>query len=169
MTTTVSFSNGINLALTAFDGTANLAQETWAVAAGTSISQSFQYGEKASDMLNVVFKGANVSALGLSGVNILTMGNAQASSLVIDGAQDQVGSMIAELGGKAAQLSFMADTLKISIQNQTAARSTFIDANIAESMLTLQKFKGLAGVASSVFTQALNEQANLTSMVQQMR
>lgn len=169
MTTTVSFSNGINLTLNAFDGTANLAQETWTVAEGTSISQSFQYGEKATDMLDVTFAGATASALGLSGINILTMGQAQTASLLIDGAQDQVGSMIAELGGKAAQLGFMADTLKISIQNQTAARSTFIDANIAESMLTLQRFKGLAGVASSVFTQALNEQSNLTSMVQQLR
>jgi len=169
MTTTVSFSNGINLTLNAFNGTAALAQETWNVAAGTSISQSFQYGEKATDMLQVTFRGANVAALGLSGLNIITMGNAQAASLLIDGAQDQLGSMIAELGGKASQLGFMADTLKISIQNQSAARSTFIDANIAESMLTLQRFKGLASVASSVFTQALNEQANLTSMVQQLR
>lgn len=169
MTTTVSFTNGINLALNAFDGTANLAQETFTVAEGTAISQAFQYGEKATDMLDVTFKGATTSALAISGLNILTMGNAQAASLLIDGAQDQVGAMIAELGGKAAQLGFMADTLKISIQNQSAARSTFIDANIAESMLTLQRFKGLASVASSVFTQALNEQSNLTSMVQQLR
>ena len=169
MTTTVSFSNGINLTLAAFDGTASLAQNTWTVAEGTSIKQSFQYGEKSTDMLSVTFNGATQSALNLTGLNILTLTSAASASSLIDGAQDQVGAMIAQLGGKASQLGFMADTLKISIQNQTAARSTFIDADIADSMLTLQRFKGLASVASSVFTQALNEQANLTSMVQQLR
>lgn len=169
MSTTVSFTNGITLALSGFDGTVNLAQESFEVEAGTQIKQAFQYGEKATDMLDVTFKGATAQALKLDGTDILTMENAQAVSLKIDGAQDQVGSMIAELGGKASQLGFMADTLKISIQNQTAARSTFIDADIAGSMLTLQRFKGLAQVANSVFTQALNEQANLTSMVQQVR
>ncbi|MBW8310265.1 MAG: flagellin [Candidatus Paracaedibacteraceae bacterium] len=167
--TTVSFSNGISLALNAFDMTANLAQETYNIVAGTQIVQAFQYGEKATDMLSVTFKGATAAALKLEGNTILTMSDAQNTSLKIDAAQDQVGSMIAELGGKASQLGFMADTLMISIQNQTAARSTFIDANIAESMMTLQRFKGLAQVANSVFTQALNEQSQLTEMVQQVR
>ncbi|AIK95792.1 flagellin [Candidatus Odyssella acanthamoebae] len=167
--TTVSFSNGISLSLNAFDATNALAQETYSIVAGTQIIQAFQYGEKATDMLSVTFKGATADALKLQGLTILTMQAAQETSLKIDSAQDQVGSMIAELGGKAAQLGFMADTLMISIQNQTAARSTFIDANIAESMMTLQRFKGLAQVANSVFTQALNEQSQLTEMVKQVR
>ncbi len=167
--TTVSFSNGISLALDAFDMTNDLAQETFQIVAGEQIIQAFQYGEKATDMLSVTFKGATAEALELAGLTILTMEAAQKASSKIDAAQDQVGSMIAELGGKAAQLGFMADTLMISIQNQTAARSTFIDANIADSMMTLQRFKGLAQVANSVFTQALNEQSQLTEMVQQVR
>ncbi|WP_010297293.1 flagellin [Candidatus Odyssella thessalonicensis] len=169
MTTTVSFPNGINLSLNNFDGTTNLAQETFTVTAGSQIVQSFQYGDKASDMLTVVFQGASTAALKLNNLTILTKAAAQIASRSIDNAQDQVGSMIAELGGKASQLNFMADTLKISIQNQTAARSTFVDADIAESMLTLQRFKGLAQVANTVFTQALNEQSNLTTMVQNVR
>lgn len=169
MTTTVSFSNGITLSLQAFDGQANLVQETFEVGVGTQVTQAFQYGEKATDMLTVTFKGATYQALNLQGLTILTMEEAQKASLRIDGAQDQVGSMIAELGGKASQLNFMADTLKIGIQNQVAARSTFIDADIADSMLTLQRFKGLAQVANTVFTQALNEQSQLTTMVQNVR
>jgi flagellin len=169
VTTTVAFSNGITLALNALDINNNLAQETYNIVAGEQIIQAFQYGEKATDMLSVTFKGATAEALNLEGLTILTMKAAQETSLKIDSAQDQVGSMIAELGGKASQLGFMADTLMISIQNQTAARSTFIDANIAESMMTLQRFKGLAQVANSVFTQALNEQSQLTEMVKQVR
>jgi flagellin len=169
LSTTVSFSNGISLALNSFDSTTSLAQETFAITAGDQIKQAFQYGEKATDMLDVTFKGATAAALKLTGLDVLTMTNAQNASAKIDSAQDQIGSMIAELGGKAAQLGFMADTLMISIQNQTAARSSFIDANIADSMATLQRFKGLAQIANSVFTQSLNEQSQLASMVQQMR
>ncbi len=169
LSTTVSFSNGISLALANFVSTTSLAQETFTVTEGEQIKQAFQYGEKATDMLDVTFKGATAAALKLTGLDVLTMNNAQVASGKIDTAQDQIGSMIAELGGKAAQLSFMADTLMISIQNQTAARSSFIDANIADSMATLQRFKGLAQISNSVFTQSLNEQSQLASMVQQMR
>ncbi|WP_010297291.1 flagellin [Candidatus Odyssella thessalonicensis] len=165
----VSFANGILLTLNGFDATAALSQETFDVAAGTKIDQTFQYGEKATDVLSVTFEGATASALGISGTNIVTKGQAQIASGLIDAAQNAVGSMIAELGGKASQLSFMSDTLKVSIQNQLAARASFIDADIADSMLTLQRYKGLAQVASSVFTQAMNEQTQLTMMVQNVR
>lgn len=169
MTQTVSFGNGVSLALAAFNGTANAAQETYNIVQGTSINMQFQYAEKASDILSITFNGANVSALGLSGIAVDTTGNAQTASYLIDSAIQTVGQFIANLGGKASQLNYMSDTLKISIQNQEAARSTFIDADIAQSMLTLQRFKGLGNIASTVFTQSLNMQADLAQMVGNVR
>jgi flagellin len=169
MTQTVTFGNGVSLALSAFNGTSNLAQATYDVAAGTGVSLSFQYGEKSTDVLAVSFGGANASALGLTNTNILTRTDATNASALIDTAQQLIGTQIANLGGNRSQLNFMANTLGISIQNQQAARSSFIDANIADSMSNLQQFRGLGQVSGTVFTQALNDAANLTSMVQSLR
>ncbi len=169
MTGTVSFGNGVSLALATFDGTANAAQETYNIVQGSAINMQFQYAEKASDVLSITFNGANVSALGLSGISVDTTGNAQTASSLIDTAIQTIGQFIANLGGKASQLNYMSDTLKISMQNQEAARSTFIDANIAQSMMTLQRFKGLGSVASTVFTQSLNQQSELAQMVGNVR
>lgn len=169
MTQTVTFGNGISLALSAFNGTSNLAQATYDVAAGTGVNLSFQYGEKSTDVLSVSFGGANVSALGLTGTTILTRTDATNASALIDSAQQLIGTQIANLGGNRSQLNFMASTLGISIQNQQAARSSFIDANIADSMSSLQQFRGLGQVSGTVFTQALNDASNLTNMVQSLR
>lgn len=170
MAQTINFSNGMNITLTnAFDGTANVAQETYFVTEGTGINLSFQYAEKATDVLGMTFNGVTAAALGLVGQDIKTRPNAARASLVIDAALTQVGTQIAQLGGKATQLTFMKDTLMINIQNQIAARASFVDADIAESMLNMQNYKGLSQVAGTVFTQALNEQANLTQMVQNVR
>lgn len=170
MAQTVSFSNGLTVALTnAFDGTANVAQETYVVAAGTAVTQNFQYAEKASDILSVSFNGAGTAALGLVGANVTTKANAVSASGILDSALNQIETQIAQLGGKASQLNFMSDTLMISIQNQTAARGAFVDANIADSMLSLQRFKGLGAMAGTVFTQSLNAQREMTQMVQSVQ
>lgn len=169
MTQTVTFGNGISLALAAFDGTANITQSTYTVGAGTGVNLSFQYGEKSTDVLAVSFGGATASALGLTGTNVLTTANATIASALIDTALQLIGTQIANLGGNRSQLNFMANTLGISIQNQQAARSSFIDANIADSMSSLQQFRGLGQVSGTVFTQALNDAANLTNLVQSLR
>ncbi len=169
MTQSVTFGNGISLALAAFDGTANVAQATYGVAAGTGVNLSFQYGEKSTDVLTVSFGGATASALGLTGANVLTTGNATTASALIDTALQLVGVQIANLGGNRSQLNFMSNTLGISIQNQQSARSSFVDANLADSMSSLQQFRGLGQVSGTVFTQALNDASNLTNLVQSLR
>ena len=169
MTQTVSFDNGITLSLAAFDGTANAAQELYNISAGTAITQQFQYGEKSSDVLSITFSGATASVLGLSGLNVLTADNASTAADRIDLAMQQIGGFIGQLGGKASQLSFVNDTLQISTQNQAAARSTFIDANIAQAMQESQKFRGLADVAGTVFTQSLNDANKLAQLVGNVR
>jgi flagellin len=167
---TVSFGNGTTLTLSSsFAGQTNHAQEMYTVTAGTTLTQQFQYGELASDVLQVTFSSASASALGVNALDVSTTANAQAASNAIDNAMQVVSNQIAVLGGKSSQLNFMMDTLKINIQNKTAARSTFVDANISDSMMALQRFKTLYQVASSVFTNSLNDQSMIAQMVQQVR
>lgn len=168
LTETVTFSNGMTINLNAFTP-ANIPQALIEVAEGTSITQSFQYAEKSTDTLSVTFSGANLQSLGLVGLDIKTSANAAKASSAIDIAQQNLGAQIGQLGGKASEFKFMVDTLRINIQNTQAAKSTFTDADIAQSMQDLQTYSGLGQIAQSVFTKALNDQANLVQMVQSVR
>ena len=169
MTSNITFNNGIKLSLAAFDGTSNKAQELYNIASGSSISQTIQYGEKASDMLTLTFNSVSTIGLGLTGISVSTQVDAQAASGAIDTAIQSVSTTIASLGGKLSQLSFMADTNSITTQNLTSARGVFVDTDISDAMLQMQKFKGLSEISRSVFTDALNQQSQLAQMVQQVR
>jgi len=169
LTQNVTFNNGVSLALTAFNGSASVAQNIYNVASGTAITQTFQYGELAADTLSVSFSGAGIAALGIAGTSIATQSGAAIASNLIKLAQDSLGNQIATLGGAASQLKFMTDTLRVNIENTQAALSTFTDADIASSMQNLQTFNGLGQIAQSVFTKALNDQSNLVQMVQSVR
>ncbi|WP_032112603.1 flagellin [Candidatus Paracaedibacter symbiosus] len=167
---TVTFTNGMTLNLAAgFASGASIAQEIYDVSAGTSITQSFQYAEKSTDVLQVTFTGANVAALQLSGQNILNSAAATLASNAIDAAAQTLGSQIGTLGGQASEFKFMTDTLRINIENSSAAKSTFTDADIAQSMEDLQTYNGLGQISQTVFTKALNDQSNLVQMVQGVR
>lgn len=166
----VTFNNGVVLGLDAtFDFTTALGQAVYNVAEGSSIVQTFQYAEKSTDILSVTFSGATVAALGLSGSNVLTKEDAADASAKIDVAIQTLNAQIGRLGGNASQFKFMSDTLRINIENSSAAKATFTDADIAAAMQDLQTYNGLGQIAQTVFTKSLNDQAGMAQMVQAVR
>lgn len=169
MTGSVSFDNGMTLALATFDGTANHAQEIYTVSAGTAVTQNVQYAEKSTDTLQLTFNSATTTGLGLNGTSVTTASNAATASALIDTAIQSVSTSIAKLGGKLSQLSFMCDTISVAVQNVVAAKGTFTDADLSETMMTMQKFKGLGNIAQTVFTNSLNDQSALAQMVSNVR
>lgn len=169
MTGAVTFSNGVNLDLAAFDGTSNKAQELYGVSSGTAVTQTIQYGEKASDVLTLTFNSVSATGLNLGGISVSNQDHAQSAAVAIDAAIQTVSTTIATLGGKLSQLNFMADTNSITTQNLTSAKGVFIDTDISDAMLQMQKFKGLSEVSRSVFTDALNQQSSLSQMVQRVQ
>lgn len=169
LTESVTFNNGVSLALAGFNGAASVAQNIYSVAAGTSITQSFQFAEKSTDVLSVTFNGATTTALKLNGLNVLTKAAAALAGDAITLAQQQLNTQIGAIGGAAIQFNFMTDTLRINIENTQAAMSTFVDTDIPSAMQDLQTFKSLAQVAQTTFTQALSNQSNMVQMIQSMR
>lgn len=169
LTENVTFSNGVSLALAAFNGSASVAQNLYTVSEGTAITKTFQIAEKASDTLSVTFRGATKTAFGLNGLDISTKEGAAQADAKIQSAINAIGNQIAEIGGITSEFKFMADTLNINIENTQAAKSSFTDADIAGAMQELQTYNGLGQIAQSVFTKALNDQSNLVQMVQSVR
>ena len=167
MTEAVTFDNGMSISLAAFDGSASLGQHTVNVAQGSQISLSFQIGDQNTDTMTMVFKGATSSALGIAGTGVGTQANASLADTKITLAQSSISSQIAELGGKKSQLDFQADNLKVAIQNNSAIKSTFVDADMTESLMNSTKFNALKDMSAAVFQQSLGEPAKIARLVQQ--
>ena len=168
MTGIATFDNGLSLSLTGFDGTTNKPQELYSVSAGGAITQSIQYGDRSTDILSITFNSVSVSGLNLNGLSVATRASAQIAGAIIETALQTISTNIATLGGKLSQLNFVADTNSITIQNLTSAKGTFVDVDISEAMVEMQKYKGLGEISRTVFTDSLNQQAQLAQMIQRI-
>ena len=157
------------LTLNTFNGSASLGATKFTVTGATTLSMGGQIEETSSDVISITFRSATASSLGISGTNVLTKSSAAQADSLLKAAASSVQSMIAELGGKRSQLDFQIDNLKISQQNQAAAKSTYTDANIAEATDRLAKYKALSGMSSAVFSQAIQEAAKLQELVERIR
>jgi flagellin len=167
ITNNIFFSNGMSIALNAFNGQANLAQTTFTVSGGGSQNYQFQVGEKSSDVVAISFTGATAAALGIAGTNVLSVQSAGLAESMLNGAMDTINNYIAQVAGVNAQLDMIQNSLVISIQNQTAAMSTFVDADVAGSMMDLQSYKGLKQISGTVFAQSLQDASQIAQLIQQ--
>jgi len=169
--TNVTFTNGFSMPIqnSWVYTAANVPQYVFTVSANPSSAQSysFQIGNKATDLVTATFSGAGSVALGLSGTSLTSSSNAASATTAINNAISQASTMIASVGGTYTQLNVIGNNLQSSIQNLAAAKSTFTDTDVAQTMMQLQTSKGLQQIAGTVFTQALQNSSQLAQMVQQ--
>ncbi len=164
MTETITVGD-FTLALNAFNGAANLAQVGVTVTAASTLSISGQIEQHSSDIVTIHFKAVNAASLQLAGTNVATIANAGTANIALNAAAATVSNLAAQLGGTRSQLDFQVDNLKISQQNQSAAKSTYTDTNIADATERLTKFKALSSMSSSVFSQAVQDTQRLAQLL----
>jgi flagellin len=165
MTGTVTFNNGTTLTLSAFDGSASLGQTTYSVANTSTLTMTGQIETNATDTVSINFGSATASMLGITGTTITDTTSAATASSAVDAAANTINNYIAYLGGKRSLLDYQIDNLKISQQNQAAAKSTYTDTNIAEATERLTRFKALQQMSGSVFSQAIQDTRMLSDLL----
>ncbi len=166
---TVVFENGMTI-VTADDNdeTSPLTgYELINVDGGVNVTMNVQIGASTDTMMVLDFHSITTSLLGLSGTSLLTKDKAIDAAAVIDAAMVQINTMKADIGGKKSQLNFQGNALELQRQNETAAKATFTDADIAVSLQDSTQFQALAQMAQNVFANLLQEPGKLSSMVQQ--
>jgi flagellin len=166
---TVVFDNGLTLITTATNDETAPPQgiEFANVVGGTSTKMSFQVGAEVDTSMTIDFQATTSTLLGLNGTSLNNTTNAQNASKKIEQALTQINNMIADFGGKKSQLSFQSQALSLQIQNETAAKATFMDADIAAALQDSTQFQALTSMASSVFGNILKEPDKLATLVQQ--
>jgi flagellin len=162
----ITFGNGMVLKLSAFDGSGKKAQATYNVDSGSAVNMLFQIGQKTSDVLNMSFRGMTAFNLGVSGTNITTKEQAGIANSAVLVAQKSVNNLVADLGGKKSQLDYLQSNLKVSIQNQLAAKATFSDADITDSLMNSQKYQAIVKMATTTFQKTLERDGDLARMVE---
>ncbi len=165
---TVVFENGLSI-ITA--GTMNEREnsagyEIFDVAGGVSRTMQIQIGADPDSMLDINFQPTTVTLLGLSGASITTKETAVSAADLIDSALNQVNNMIADLGGKKAQLNGQSEALQLQIQNETAAKATLTGVDIAVALQESTQYSALSQMASAVFSKTLEEPAKLAALVE---
>jgi flagellin len=164
----ITFDNGITAT---FDGT---------FAVGTAITQvifqvdanpnnqtslTFQLAEKATDTLQVDISGASTSALGLSGTSVDTLSNALAATPLLTNALKSVNQSYSLLGAQQKRLESTVTNLDTQIENLTAARSNYEDADIAQVMTDFTQATTMAALANVALSQSNQLTQQLVSIV----
>ncbi len=170
---TVTFGNGLSFSL-AGSGTFNFANSfTNAATMGINVvagtgnqTFTFQVGQAATNTVSVTFTGAGTVALGLTGQSIATAGLAQIATTAINAAINTLNNQIGTIGGAQDQLNYTIDNLTASIQNQSAAKSTFTDVDITTELINVQQLNAQITVSTSMFTQSVSTFSERAQLVQ---
>ncbi len=121
---------------------------------------SFQVGSSVTDTISINI--ASVSSSGLyvddSGVSqtlsIDTQANAQAATSILDNALSALTSLRADIGSSLSRFEFAASNIETSIANQDAARSSFLDADIARESTAFAAAQVQNQAATAMLAQA---------------
>ncbi len=103
--------------------------------------------------------GAGTAAMGLSGTDLSTAEGARDALSSIQGAVQNVSQMRGALGAQQNRLGNAIGVIQIQSQNILAAESSIMDANMANEVSNLTKFRILAqsGMASVAQSNATNQ------------
>jgi flagellin len=150
----ITFDNGITAALdnTFVLGT-SIDQVILEVSANTNaVSLDFQVAENVSDVLTVIINGASLSSLNLTDVSVETALNAKAAQPFIDEALNQLNASYSTLGAQQKRLESTITNLDTQVENLTAARSSYEDADIAETMSAYVQASTMATLAQTALS-----------------
>ena len=139
------------------------------VTSGTTTSFTFKLGTgNVVDVDDVSFTitAVSVSALAMTGTNVLDVGASNSASTKITAALDSLNTARAGVGAGQNRLEFAADNLASTIENSEAARSALMDLDVAGEMTTFTSKLILVQAGVAMLTQANNLPQNLLQLFQ---
>lgn len=131
----------------------------------TFLTLSFQTGSRPTDNISVAFPSLNLNVLGLSGTQISDFTSAQNAMTKIDAAIGSISQSIANIGGKKSQMEFANSNIAVSIENQSAAKATFSDADIQNALLKTEQYQNLYDASEAAFKNAIMRQQGIVDLI----
>jgi flagellin len=131
----------------------------------------FQVGINATDTIKVAIEGVSTTNLykdtnGISqALDISTAEGAQQASTILDSAINKLTEVRSGVGALQSRFNFVSATLQSSIQNTDAARSAFLDADIATEATDFASNQVLVQASIAVLAQANQLPQNLLKLI----
>lgn len=132
---------------------------------------SFQVGEGAADTINVALNSAQTADIFkddngvFQDLDISTAAGAITASAVLDNAISSVTSLRAAVGALQSRFDFAAANISTSVQNQEAARSDFLDVDVAQESTEFATAQVRLQASISVLAQANQIPQNLLKLI----
>lgn len=122
----------------------------------SSASMNFiiQVGETGGDTLNATVSGVGAGTLGISGVSCSTRTAASAALSAITKAVSSLTIRRENIGARMSRLAQKLEGLGVDILNTQAARSLYLDADLAQEEVALVKYQILQSATVSMLSQA---------------
>ena len=139
------------------------------VTSGTTTSFTFKLGTgNIVDVDDVSFSisAVSVSALSMTGTNVLDVGASNSASTKITTALDTLNTARAGVGAGQNRLEFAADNLASTIENSEAARSALMDLDVAAEMTVFTSKLILVQAGVAMLAQANQLPQNLLQLFQ---
>lgn len=118
----------------------------------------FHVGAYAGEQNKIQFdadqSNASASAVGISGLNVMTKDDASSSIQSVDDAIEKVSGLRANLGSIQSRLQSTVSNLEVQTINQDSARSQIADVDVAESSAKLAAMNVVKSAAISTLAQA---------------
>jgi flagellin-like hook-associated protein FlgL len=123
------------------------------VSQGTANALTFQIGELSTDVIVLTFSPLTADGLGLTPANIETLVGGQKATNILNNAIVLVNNALSEVGAVQNRMDYIQDNIATSVENQSASKSTFTDADMAAESTEFAKFQALNQAAISMLAQ----------------
>lgn len=152
----------------------DFSQETMVQNLQAALSKSFQADHKAMDFqvgaspdqkISVALGSVQVKDLGLEGISLTTMDNANAAGPKIEQAKKTMIAYRSDIGAMQSRFNYASEGIASSIENMDAARATFLDANITQEAENFSKANATLAASIAVDAQMLQIPQNLLRLV----
>ena len=134
-----------------------------AVFGATDVTITIQSGAEATDQVDLVITGLDVSAA--SGSDISTAGGATTAIGNVDTSLDAVATTRASLGAGMSRLESAVNNLTNNVTNLSEARSRIEDADYSAESTKLAKAQILSQASTAMLAQANQSQQNVLSLL----
>jgi len=122
---------------------------------GGAFSGSLQVGAATTDTMSVaIAQNHSAASLGVSGLTVGTAGEAATALTSINAAIALVNTSMGAVGSASSRLNFTSDLLSSMITNTDAARSSVMDADVAQVQMQVSQEQILQQTATAALTQA---------------
>ena len=118
-------------------------------------SASLQVGAATTDVMSIaVSQSFSAGSLGVSGLDVTAAGGASTALAALNSAIALVNTSMGQVGSYSNSLNFTSDLLSTMITNTQAAKSSIMDANVAQEQMAVSQDQILQQTATAALSQA---------------